>query len=95
MGEDDVSPEGIVFCNIHKVLTVEDMYPDVSPDDNSNNASDTSWDNKKHGDVQNDDKNILNYDDVENDEVKDLMEDTLQLQSGFGENINSANDELQ
>ena len=47
MGEDDGSPEGIVFHNMHKVLTVEDMYPDVSPDDNSDNASDTSWNEKK------------------------------------------------
>ena len=42
MGEDDGSPEGIVFCNIHKELTVEVLYPDVDPDDNSGNASDTS-----------------------------------------------------
>ena len=25
VGEDDGSPEGIVFCNIHKILTVEDL----------------------------------------------------------------------
>ena len=42
MGEDDGSPEGIVFCNIHKVLTVKDLYPDVDSQDNSNNASHTS-----------------------------------------------------
>ena len=42
MGEDDGSPQGIVFCNICKVLTVEDLYPDVDPDDNSDNASKTS-----------------------------------------------------
>ena len=98
MGIDDGSPEeGIVFRNIHHELTVELMYRDVDPDDNSDNASDTSWDDKKHGDVQNDDKNILNrnHDDVEDTEVKDLMEDQLQLQSGFGENINDANNELQ
>ena len=74
---------------------MEDLYHDVNPDDNSNNASDTSWNDKKHGDIQNDDENILDHDDVEGDEVEDLMEDTLQLRSGFGENINNANDELQ
>ena len=43
MGKNDGSPEeGIVFCNIHHELTVEDMYRDVDPDDNINNASDTS-----------------------------------------------------
>ena len=82
------------FCNIHHELTVEDMYRDVDPDDNSNNASNTSWDNKKHGDVRNNDENILNHDDVEDDEVEDLMEDQLQVHSGFGENINDANNEL-
>ena len=29
MGEDDGSLEGIVVCNIHKVLTVEDLYPNI------------------------------------------------------------------
>ena len=50
---------------------------------------------RKHGDVQNVDEKILNHDDVEDDEVEDLMEDTLQLQSGFGEKINNANNKLQ
>ena len=96
MGIDDGSPEeGIVFRYTHHALTVEDLYHNIDPDDNSNNASDTSWDDKKHGDIQNDDKNILDHDDVEGDEVEDLMEDTLQLRSRFGENINNANDELQ
>ena len=40
--EDDGSPEQIVFRNIHKVLTVEDLYPDVDSQDNSDNDSDTS-----------------------------------------------------
>ena len=87
IGIDDGSPEeGIVFHNVHHELHVEDMYRDVDPDDNSNNASSTSWDNKNHGDVQNDDENILNHnhDNVEDDEVKDLMKDQLQLWSGFG-----------
>ena len=35
MGEDDGSPDGIVFCNIHKESTVEDMYRDVDSQDNS------------------------------------------------------------
>ena len=71
------------------------MYRDVDPDDSSDNAFDTSWDNKKHGDVQNDDENILNHDGVEDDEVKELIKDQLQLRNGFGENINDANNELQ
>ena len=29
MGKDDGSLEGKIVCNIHKVLTVEDMYDDV------------------------------------------------------------------
>ena len=96
MGKDDGSPkEGIVFCNIHHELTVEAMYRDVDPDDNSNNISDTSWDNKKHVNVQNDDENILNCDDVEDDKVEDLIKNVLQLQNGFGENINNANNKLQ
>ena len=49
IGEDDGSPEGIVFGNIHKVLTVGGLYPDVDSQDNSDNASDTSWEEKKHG----------------------------------------------
>ena len=64
MGEDDGSPEGIVFCNIHKVLTVEDLFPDVDSQDSSNNAFDTSWDKKKHS-GQDDDKNIVYDNDVE------------------------------
>ena len=74
---------------------MEDLYRDVDPDDNSDNASDTSWDKKKHGDVQNDDKNILNHDDVEDNEVDDLSEYLLHLQNGFGENINNANNKFQ
>ena len=70
------------------------MYRGVNPDDNSNNVSDTSWDNKKHGDVRNDDENILNYDDVEDDEIKDLIKDVLQLRNEFGENINNTNNKL-
>ena len=61
MGEDDGSLEGIDFRNIHKVLTVEDLYPNVDSQDNSDNTSDMSWDKKKHG-GQDDDRNIV-YDD--------------------------------
>ena len=42
MGVDDGSPEGIVFHNVHKVLTVEDLYKDVNSQDNSRYASDKS-----------------------------------------------------
>ena len=38
MGVDDGSLEGIVFCNIHKVLTVEDMYGNVDSQDDSSCA---------------------------------------------------------
>ena len=71
MGEDDGSPEGIVFRNIHKILTVEDLYCDVDSQDNRDNASDTSWDKKKHG-GQDDNKSIVYDDDVEYDEIDDL-----------------------
>ena len=91
MGEDDGSPGGIVFRNIHKILTVEDLYPNVDSQDNSGNVSDTSWDEKKHSDEQDDDKNILNHEDIEYDEVNGLNKDLLHLRNGFGENINNAN----
>ena len=49
MGKDDGSPDGIIFCNIHKESTVEDMYGDVDSQDNSSCASDKSWEMKKDG----------------------------------------------
>ena len=49
MREDDGSPDGIVFCNIHKESTVDDMYSDVDSQDNSSCASDKSWKTKKDG----------------------------------------------
>ena len=58
MGEDDGSPEGIVFCNILKVIIMEDMYDNVDSQDDSSCASDKSWDMKKDG-GQEDDKNIV------------------------------------
>ena len=73
MGVDDGSPEGLVFCNIHKELTVEDLYDDVDSQDNSSCASDKSWDSKKDG-GQDDDKNIVYDDDMEQDEINDLNE---------------------
>ena len=42
MEEDDGSPDGIVFCNIHKESTVNDMYGDVNSQDSSSCASDKS-----------------------------------------------------
>ena len=42
MGVDDGSPEGIVFCNIHKELSVEALYRNIDSQDDSDNASDTS-----------------------------------------------------
>ena len=42
MREDDESPDGIVFCNIHKESTVEDMYGNVNSQDDSSCASDKS-----------------------------------------------------
>ena len=94
MGEYDGSPEGIVFRNIHKVLTVEDLYPDVDPQDDIDNASDTSWDKKKHG-GEDDDKNILYDGDVKYNEIDDLNEDLLHLRNGLGDNINDANNKFQ
>ena len=94
MGEDDGSPEGIVFCNIHKVLTVEDLYDNVDSQDDSSCASDKSWNMKKDGD-QEDDKNIVYDDNMEQDEINDLNEDLLYLWNGLGDNINDANNKHQ
>ena len=84
----------MVFRNIHKVLFVEDLYPNVDSQNNSNNASDTSWDKKKYG-SQDDHKNILYYDEMEYDEIDDLNKDFLHLHNGLGDNINDANNKLQ
>ena len=48
MGEDDGSPDEIVFRNIYKKSTVEDMYGDVDSQDNSSCASDKSWNMPEH-----------------------------------------------
>ena len=42
MGEDDGSPDGIVFRNMHKESTVDNMYIDVDSQDNSSCVSDKS-----------------------------------------------------
>ena len=67
------------------------MYHDVDSQDDSDNASNTSLDKKKHSNEQDDNKNIIYDDDVEYDEVDDLNEDLFHLPNGFGENINNAN----
>ena len=42
MGEDDGSPDGIIFCNILKESTIDDTYGDVYSQDNSRCASNKS-----------------------------------------------------
>ena len=49
MGEDDGSPDGIVFRNIHKESTVEDMYGGVDSQDSSSCAFDKSYEMTKNG----------------------------------------------
>ena len=66
------------------------MYNDVDSQDNSSCASDKSWDMKKDG-GQEDDKNIVYNDNMEQDEINDLNEDLLHLRNGLGDNINDAN----
>ena len=44
MAEDNGSPDGTVFCKIHKESTMEDMYRDIESQDNSSCASNKSWD---------------------------------------------------
>ena len=73
---------------------MEDLYPDVDSQNDSNNVSDTSWDKKKYG-GEDDDKNILYDDDVEYNEIDVLNEDLLHLRNGLGDNINDANNEFQ
>ena len=90
IGEDDRSPDGIVFCNIHKELTVDNMYGDVDSQDNSSCASDKSWNMWKDG-GQEDQKIIMYDDDVDDNEVDDLNEDLLHLRNGLRDNINNGN----
>ena len=91
--EDDGSPEGILFCNIHKKTTVENIYNNVDSQDESSCAFDKSWDIKKEG-GQDDNKNIVHYDDMEQDEINDLNKDLFHLRNGLGDNINHANNKL-
>ena len=70
------------------------MYSNVDSQDDSSCASDKSWDMKKDG-GQDDDTNIVYYDDIEQDEINDLNEDILHLCNGLGDNINNANNKLQ
>ena len=73
---------------------MKDLYPNVDSQDDSNNASDTSWDEKKHG-GQDDNKNIVYDDDVEYDEIDYLNKDLLHLRNGLGDNINDTKNKLQ
>ena len=71
MGEDDGSPDGIVFRNIHKESIVEDMYGDTDSQDNSSCASDKSWDMLKDS-GQEGQKTIMYDDAVDDDKIDDL-----------------------
>ena len=73
---------------------MKDLYDNVGSQDNSSCASDKSWDMKKDG-SQEDDKNIVYNDDMEQDEINDLNEDLLHLRNGLGDNSNNANNKLQ
>ena len=94
MGEDDGSPDGNFFHNIHKESTIEDMYGGINSQDNSSCASDKSCDMKKD-DGQEDQKIIVYNVDMEQDEISDLKKDLLHLRNGLGDNINDANNKLQ
>ena len=90
MGEDDESPDGMVFRNIDKKSTVEDMNRDVDSQDNSSCGSDKSWEMTKDG-GQEDQKTIVYNDAVDDDEVGNLNKDLIQLRNGFGDNVNQLN----
>ena len=90
MGKDDGSSDGIVFCNIHKKSTVEDMYGDVDSQDNSSCASNKSWDMLKNG-GQEDQKTIVYDDAMDHDEIDNLNKDLRHLQNGLGDTVNNGN----
>ena len=90
MGEDDGSLEEIVFRNIHKESTVEDMYGEVDSQDNSSCASNKSYEMPKDRD-QEDPKTIVYDDTSDDDEVDDLNKDLIQQRNGFGNNVNKFN----
>ena len=66
MGEDDKLPDGIVFCNILKELTIDDICWDVNSQDNSSCASNKSWNMEKDS-GQEDQKNVVYNDAVDDD----------------------------
>ena len=90
MKEDDGLPDKIVFRNILKESTIDDMYGDIDSQDNSSCASDKSWGMAKDG-GQEDQKNIVHNDAVDSDEINDLNEDGLHLHNGLGNNVNNGN----
>ena len=49
----------------------------------------------KKDDGQEDQKNIVYDDDMEQDEINDLNDDLLHLRYGLGDNINDANNKLE
>ena len=69
---------------------MEDLYNNVNSQDDSSCSSDKSWDMKKDGD-QEDDKNIVYDDDLEQDKINDLNKDLLHLRNGLGDNTNDGN----
>ena len=90
MEEDDGSLDGIVFRNIHKESTVDDMYGDVNSQDNGSCASDKSRDKAKDR-IQIDQKNIVYDDAVDGHEIDNLNKDLLHLHNGLEDNVNNDN----
>ena len=90
MGEDNGSPDGIVFRNIRKESTMENIYGDVDSQDNSSCASNKSWNIRKDG-VQEDQKTIVYNNAVDDNEVDDLNKNLLHLCNGLGNKINDDN----
>ena len=73
---------------------MEDLYNDLDSQDHSSCASYKSLDSKKDG-GQDDDKNIVYADDMEQDEINDLNEDLFHLHNKLGDNINDTNNKRQ
>ena len=92
MGEDDGSLDRIDFCNILKESIIDYMYGDVNSQDNSICASDRSWDMAKDG-GQEDQKNIVLNDVVDDDKMNNLNEDGFHLRNSIEDNINDGNKE--
>ena len=91
MGKEEGMPGGILFSNIHKESTFDDLYGDVESQDDSSCASDKSWDIPKNG-GQIDQKTIVYDDVVDDDEIDDLnKEDALHLQDGLANNNDDDN----